>query len=114
MPRGLPANSMLIGVKIISKRLLHTNVIGALNLANVSKKYNIHMTNIGTGCIFEYDDKHLMNSGIGFTEDDAPNFEGSFYSKTKCMLEKLLSCYPNVLNLRIRMPISADLIHAIL
>src|SRR4029079_16247255 len=59
--------------------------------------------------IFEYDSQHLMYSGKGFTEQDVPNFSGSFYSMTKIMLEKLLMCYPNVLNLRLRMPISSDL-----
>ena len=51
---------------------------------------------------------HPMGSGIGFTEEDEPNFDGSFYSKTKIWLEKLLNSYPNVLNLRLRMPISSD------
>ena len=43
-----------------------------------------------TGCIFEYDDLHPMGSGIGFTEEDSPNFTGSYYSKTKGMVESLL------------------------
>ena len=29
-----------------------------------------------------------MNSGIGFKEEDEPNFSGSFYSYTKTMAEK--------------------------
>ncbi|MFA6066651.1 MAG: NAD-dependent epimerase/dehydratase family protein [Candidatus Babeliaceae bacterium] len=88
---------------------IRSNLIGALNLADIAHKYNIHMTNIGTGCIYEYDNAHPLKSGIGFTEEDTPNFEGSFYSKTKKMLDILLLCYPNVLNLRFRMPISSDL-----
>ena len=50
-----------------------------------------------------------IDSGKGFTEEDEPNFAGSFYSKTKIFLDKLLDSYPNVLNLRLRMPISSDL-----
>ncbi|HLB41191.1 MAG TPA: NAD-dependent epimerase/dehydratase family protein [Candidatus Babeliales bacterium] len=88
---------------------IRANIIGALNLADIAYRHNLHLTNIGTGCIYEYDDQHPINSGIGFREDEKPNFDGSFYSKTKIMLEQLLLCYPNVLNLRLRMPISSDL-----
>lgn len=88
---------------------MRANIIGALNLADICYLHNIHMTNLGTGCIYEYDALHPIGSGIGFKETDEPNFDGSFYSKTKIMLDKLLQEYPNVLNLRLRMPISDDL-----
>ena len=88
---------------------MRANIIGALNLADVCYLHGIHMTNLGTGCIYEYDALHSIGSGIGFKESDEPNFDGSFYSKTKIMLDKLLQEYPNVLNLRLRMPISDDL-----
>ncbi len=88
---------------------LRANIIGALNLADIAYQHNIHMTNFGTGCIYQYDEAHPIGSGIGFTEEEEPNFAGSFYSRTKIMLDKLLLNYPNVLNLRLRMPISADL-----
>ena len=42
--------------------------------------------NFATGCIFEYDAAHPEGSGIGFKEEDKPNFTGSFYSKTKAMV----------------------------
>jgi nucleoside-diphosphate-sugar epimerase len=63
----------------------------------------------GTGCIFHYDESKPEGSGIGFTEADKPNFTGSYYSYTKAMVESLLREYPNVLTLRVRMPIVADL-----
>lgn len=88
---------------------LRANIIGALTLADTCFKRDIHMTNFGTGCIYEYDSEHLVYSGKGFKEADEPNFAGSYYSKTKIMLDKLLQDYPNVLNLRLRMPISDDL-----
>merc|ERR1719451_106755 len=45
-----------------------------------------------------------------FTEDSPPNFIGSWYSKTKGYVDQILKdSYPNVLNLRLRMPISDDL-----
>lgn len=42
--------------------------------------------NYATGCIFEYDDTHLQESGIGFKESDKPNFTCSFYSTNKAMV----------------------------
>lgn len=88
---------------------VRANVLGTVTLADVAFLRNIHVTVYATGCIYEYDDKHPVGSGIGFTEEDAPNFEGSFYSRTKAQTEKLLRFYPNVLVLRVRMPISDDL-----
>lgn len=85
------------------------NVLGALNVVDIAFQHNIHVTNISTGCIYQYDAEHPLGSGKGFTEEDEPNFSGSFYSRTKIMAEKLILMYPNVLNLRVRMPISADL-----
>ncbi|KAH9650927.1 hypothetical protein KPL70_026559 [Citrus sinensis] len=35
---------------------------------------------------YEYDSKHHQGLGIGFKEDDKPNFACSFYSKTKAMV----------------------------
>jgi 3,5-epimerase/4-reductase len=88
---------------------LRANIIGALNLADICFIRDIHMTNFGTGCIYEYNSEHAIYSGKGFKETDEPNFAGSYYSKTKIMLDKLLQDYPNILNLRLRMPISDDL-----
>lgn len=89
------------------QQTIRTNIIGALNLADVAYLHGIHVTNFGTGCIYEYDADHPIG-GKGFTEEDEPNFAGSFYSKTKIFLDKLFDSYPNVLNLRLRMPISSD------
>ena len=90
---------------------IRTNVIGTLNIADLCNMKGIHCTVYATGCIFKYDDAHPLGSGIGFTEEDKPNFDGSFYSQTKGYMEPLLSCYPSCLILRVRMPVSDDLIH---
>ncbi|OGB83701.1 hypothetical protein A3F66_05285 [candidate division TM6 bacterium RIFCSPHIGHO2_12_FULL_32_22] len=82
---------------------IRSNVLGALNLVDVCYKNNIHVTNLSTGCIYQGYPEN------GFTEKDEPNFLGSFYSRTKILLEKLIINYPNVLHLRIKMPISSDL-----
>ncbi|RWR80717.1 bifunctional dTDP-4-dehydrorhamnose 3,5-epimerase/dTDP-4-dehydrorhamnose reductase [Cinnamomum micranthum f. kanehirae] len=88
---------------------IRTNVVGTLTLADLCREKGLVLINYATGCIFEYDDKHLLGSGIGFKEEDTPNFIGSFYSKTKAMVEELLKNYENVCTLRVRMPISSDL-----
>ncbi|KAE8725403.1 Trifunctional UDP-glucose 4,6-dehydratase/UDP-4-keto-6-deoxy-D-glucose 3,5-epimerase/UDP-4-keto-L-rhamnose-reductase RHM1 [Hibiscus syriacus] len=88
---------------------IRTNVVGTLTLADVCREHGLLMINYATGCIFEYDAAHPLGSGIGFKEEDKPNFSGSFYSKTKAMVEDLLREFDNVCTLRGRMPISSDL-----
>eukprot|EP00246_Nothoceros_aenigmaticus_P006635 TRINITY_DN1966_c0_g1_i1.p1 TRINITY_DN1966_c0_g1~~TRINITY_DN1966_c0_g1_i1.p1 ORF type:complete len:677 (-),score=131.81 TRINITY_DN1966_c0_g1_i1:412-2442(-) len=88
---------------------IRANVVGTLTLADVCRKNGLLLVNFATGCIFEYDKAHPMGSGIGFKEEDKPNFTGSFYSKTKAMVEELLNEYENVCTLRVRMPITSDL-----
>ncbi|KAH1105599.1 hypothetical protein J1N35_009367 [Gossypium stocksii] len=90
-------------------KTIRTNVVGTLTLADVCRQHELLMMNFATGCIFEYDAAHPQGSGIGFKEEDKPNFIGSFYSKTKAMVEELLREYDNVCTLRVRMPISSDL-----
>ncbi|KAJ0971448.1 hypothetical protein J5N97_019407 [Dioscorea zingiberensis] len=88
---------------------IRTNVVGTLTLADVCRENGLLMMNYATGCIFEYDAEHPEGSGIGFKEEDKPNFTGSYYSKTKAMVEELLKEFENVCTLRVRMPISSDL-----
>ena len=59
------------------------NVLGMLNLADICLEKKIHLTTYATGCIFHYDKDFPQGSGKGFTEEDEPNFTGSYYSKTK-------------------------------
>ena len=86
------------------------NLFGPLNMAFICKKYNIHYTYLGTGCIFEYDQEHPFGEEInGFTEGSNPNFFGSSYSIVKGFTDMLLRNFSkDVLNLRIRMPINSD------
>ncbi|KAG6475045.1 hypothetical protein ZIOFF_064262 [Zingiber officinale] len=65
---------------------IRANVVGTLTLADVCRQRGLILINYATGCIFEYDDKHPLGSGVGFVEEDTPNFVGSFYSKTKAMI----------------------------
>ena len=86
---------------------IRDNLYSPLLLAIICKKQNIHLTYIGTGCIFKYDTNHLVNSKTGFTEESKPNFFGSSYSIVKGFTDRLMKEFQNeVLNLRIRMPIT--------
>ena len=84
------------------------NLFSPFVLAEICSRKNIHYTYLGTGCIFKYDDKHPFGEEInGFTEDSTPNFFGSSYSIVKGFTDKIMKLYENnVLNLRIRMPIT--------
>lgn len=79
---------------------IRDNLYGPFILASVCNRKDIHMTYIGTGCIFTYeDDKRL------FTEEDLPNYFGSGYSIVKGFTDRMMKHFKNVLNARIRMPI---------
>lgn len=89
---------------------IRDNLFAPIVLANICCAKNIHFTYLGTGCIFKYDDNHPFGQEIdGFTEDDDPNFFGSSYSIVKGFTDRLMRMYKNnVLNLRIRMPITGE------
>jgi 3,5-epimerase/4-reductase len=89
---------------------LRDNLYGPLSIALLCQKYQIHLTYLGTGCIFDFDDKHLYGQEInGFTEESMPNFFGSSYSIVKGFTDRLMHQLENhVLNVRIRMPITGD------
>lgn len=87
---------------------IKANVIGVLNIADLCETKGIHHLLYATGCIFEYDETHVIG-GKGFTEEEFANFHGSFYSHTKAMVEDLLRNYTLTCVLRVRMPISDDL-----
>jgi len=111
MSAGITGRPNIDWCEVNKQETIRTNVIGTLNVADLCDIRSIHCTIYATGCIFKYDDAHQLGSGVGFTEGSKPNFDGSFYSQTKGYMEPLLACYPNCLILRVRMPISDDLIH---
>jgi dTDP-glucose 4,6-dehydratase len=86
------------------------NLFAPLLLADICKKTNKHYTYLGTGCIFKFDELHPFGKEEnGFTEDEQPNFFGSSYSIVKGFTDRLMHVYQdNVLNLRIRMPITGE------
>ena len=86
---------------------INDNLFVPVSLALFCDKYNIHFTYMGTGCIYTYDNEHMID-GLGFTEEDSPNFFGSNYSVVKGHTNELMK-YTNALTLRIRMPITSCL-----
>jgi nucleoside-diphosphate-sugar epimerase len=86
---------------------LRDNLHGPINLATISQKLNIHLTYLGTGCIYEYDEIHTPTDN-GFLEDDSPNFTGSQYSIVKGITDQIIRGFTTTLNVRIRMPISNE------
>lgn len=85
------------------------NLFSPLVIALLCKKYNIHYTYLGTGCIFKFDKEHPFGKEEnGFTEESTPNFFGSSYSVVKGYTDELMHLFEDcVLNLRIRMPITS-------
>jgi dTDP-glucose 4,6-dehydratase/UDP-N-acetylglucosamine 2-epimerase len=86
------------------------NLYGPLLLSELCKKNDIHFTYLGTGCIFKFDEDHPFGQEEnGFNENSLPNFYGSSYSIVKGFTDRLMKFYDkNVLNLRIRMPITGE------
>jgi len=76
------------------------NINGVINLAATCKKLNIYFAHLGSGCVY------AGNGGRenGFLETDEPNFDGSFYSRTKAASEKIIADM-DALQLRVRIPI---------
>lgn len=89
---------------------LRDNLQGPITLAYICQELKIHMTYLGTGCIYEYDEQHPLTQPelCGYTEEDIPNFTGSQYSLVKGVTDQLIRTFNTTLNVRIRMPISPE------
>lgn len=84
------------------------NVAGTVGLVSQCAARGIYVVTFATGCIYEYDDAVHAIGKPGFTEDDPPNFFGSYYSRTKIAAEAATRELPGHLLLRVRMPITCD------
>ncbi len=86
------------------------NLFSPVVLSLLCKKYDIHFSYLGTGCIFEFDEEHPFGEEInGFNEQSLPNFFGSSYSTVKGYTDELMHLFEeSTLNLRIRMPITDE------
>jgi 3,5-epimerase/4-reductase len=93
------------------KENVRDNLYSPITLAILAQKNNIHYTYLGTGCIFKFDDPEYPfgKEENGFTEQSVPNFFDSSYSIVKGYTDRLMHLFEdNVLNIRIRMPITGD------
>jgi len=77
------------------------NVAGSINVAAIAKEFGCYLVQMASGCVYDGD-----NGGKGYKETDEPNYYGSLYSRSRVYSEKILSEFPNVLQLRIRIPIT--------
>ena len=81
------------------------NVTGSINIATAAFEKNIKVAQLSSGCVYDGD-----NNGKGFTEEDAPNYFGSLYSRTRVVSEMALKDFPNVLQLRVNIVNSCTVI----
>ena len=80
------------------------NLFAPMVVALQCKALGIHLTYLGTGCIFEYKGEDRI-----FEESSVPNFFGSGYSVVKGFTDRLMHLVEEqVLNVRIRMPITDE------
>lgn len=75
------------------------NVGGAINAMLIALECGAYPIQINSGCIYSGEPERP------FTEEDPPNFFGSFYSRMRIVLQEALRELP-VLQARIRMPLS--------
>ena len=68
---------------------LRDNLFGPINLYKICEKYKIHLTYLGTGCIFDNDEEIEYM----FKEEDKPNFFGSSYSTVKGITDQYFHNY---------------------
>jgi len=72
-------------------------LVGLLSQAHMDRQR--YWINIGSGCVYDGYEKN-------WTEEDEPNYHGSFYADSKIRAQFILERDAYCLNLRIRMPIS--------
>lgn len=82
---------------------MRSNVVGTLTLAEACAEYGIHLTHVGSGCVFYGPSPDPQ----GWREDDFAN-PSAFYSRTKYAADLVLSQLPNVAIVRLRMPIDSE------
>ena len=76
------------------------NVGGSINIASVAMEFGAYMVQMASGCVYDGPNKG------GYSEEDEPNYFGSLYSRSRLYSEKILKEFPNVLQLRVRIPIT--------
>ena len=86
---------------------IRANVLGQLNVVDACLKFDVHVTLIGSGAMYN----GTAAGGRAFAEDDPPQqteMDRFFYVRMRVHLETLLASYSHVLNLRVMYPLSGD------
>ncbi len=65
------------------------NLYAPIILATICNRLGIHMTNVGTGCLFQYNEGHEIGQK-GYTENDTGNHTGNSYSVVKSYTDRVL------------------------
>lgn len=86
---------------------MRTNVLGVLNVVDLCFQLGIHVTHIGSACIYTLSEEEIRTRPP-FKETDKPFFAGCWYGRSRLLSELSIRHYPNLLLLRIRLPIAAD------
>lgn len=83
---------------------VYTNLTLQLQLCHLCDKLKIHLTIYGSGLVYEFTDKAVEIKETTRKSYDLP----LYYSRVRVLLEDAISCYSNILYLRIMYPISND------
>jgi nucleoside-diphosphate-sugar epimerase len=65
-----------------------SNILGVLNVVDCCFELGVHVTQFGSGCIYDQDEAHPLD-GAGFTEDETPFYAGSAYSRSRLIAENV-------------------------
>ncbi|ERF68062.1 hypothetical protein EPUS_08498 [Endocarpon pusillum Z07020] len=87
---------------------VRSNILGVLNVVDTCFQLGIHVTQIGSACIYTLSEEEIKHQPP-FKETDEPFYQGSWYSRSRLLSELSIRHYSNLLLLRIRLPIAADL-----
>ncbi len=85
------------------KTNLDHNLLAHFVIMNACKEAQVHLTILGTGCIYEND-----GTDRKFSDDDMPNYFASEYSVVKGILDQMIHLHENILHLKIRMPVDSE------
>jgi dTDP-4-dehydrorhamnose reductase len=80
---------------------ISSNIVLPIIVAEAMAVLDKHWIHIGSGCVYDGED-------FFYTEEDTPNFKGSFYSRSKLFSQEILKHYRATV-LRIRMPIDEEI-----
>lgn len=80
-----------------------SNTIGPLIVAQACAERGIHLTHLGTGCVYYGESPDPR----GWREDDFAN-PSAFYTRSKYAADLVLSEMPNVAVVRLRLPIDSE------